>query len=501
MNKTYKIIIDICADRIKVLDGIVSGENAIIDITVTSEGKSVAMTGVNIIELQCRYPDYENCESVLLTTELQRFEPEKGRISFTLPNSMVTSAGLHQMQLVIYHGGGHTVTARFNYYVTASVVQDEPGDDDRTTYREMMEHANSVIEAAGKVDDAEAQREADEEARVSAEAQRRKNETERKAAEEARVSAEEERASAESAREEIEAKHREREFSRMAAENAREAAEEARVSAESGRVSAEEARATAEESRVNAEEGRVSAEETREEHEIERNMAEFSRASYENLRQSAEEARVLAEESRVSAEETRATAEEARENAEEERATLFEDYSRWTEFDENDIYRPGNKVSYNGSSYICTQICTGDMIPGIDTDYWRLVCAKGEAFTYENLTEAQKLDISKSNIIENSSENPVITLNHNDEVRCPVINSLSVSIAEDAGDDYNSMLIFTAPDTITENILNFPDNVYFKGDDCYEGKIIPVASTRYNIFFYYEGTLFIGVVVGIRSGE
>lgn len=375
MNKTYKIIIDICADRIKVLDGIVSGENAIIDITVTREGKSVAMTGVNIIELQCRYPDYENCESVLLTTELQRFEPEKGRISFTLPNSMVTSAGLHQMQLVIYHGGGHTVTARFNYYVTASVVQGEPGDDDRTTYREMMEHANSVIESAGNIDDAEAQREADEEARVSAEAQRRKNETERKAAEEARVS------------------------------------------------------------------------------------------------------------------------------AEEARAMLFEDYSRWTEFVENDIYRPGNKVSYNGSGYICTQICTGDMIPGIDSDYWRLVCAKGEAFTYEDLTEAQKLDISKSNIIENSSENPVITLNHNDEVRCSSIKSLSVSIADDAGNDYNSMLIFTAPDTITENILNFPDNVYFKGDDCDEGKIIPVASTRYNIFFYYEGTLFIGVVVGIRSGE
>ncbi len=53
----------------------------------------------------------------------------------------------------------------------------------------------------------------------------------------------------------------------------------------------------------------------------------------------------------------------------------LEPYLVWESYDAAKTYAPGNKVVYNGSSYLCLDACTG-VLP-TDTGYWRLIAAKG----------------------------------------------------------------------------------------------------------------------------
>lgn len=68
--------------------------------------------------------------------------------------------------------------------------------------------------------------------------------------------------------------------------------------------------------------------------------------------------------------------------------------NRWTgEWLPGREYRPMDKVSRNGSSYVCVKICTG-VDPEIDLDevYWRIIAergADGAPFTYDMFTEEQ----------------------------------------------------------------------------------------------------------------
>lgn len=116
--------------------------------------------------------------------------------------------------------------------------------------------------------------------------------------------------------------------------------ENARQSAEQGRVSAEGQRATNETARLSAEENRISA---------------------ENDRATAETARVNAENKRDSAEKSRVSAENAR--------------NVWQTYDAAKAYVPGNKVSFGGSSYVCTAATVGH--EPTDTVYWLLIAQKG----------------------------------------------------------------------------------------------------------------------------
>ena len=116
--------------------------------------------------------------------------------------------------------------------------------------------------------------------------------------------------------------------------------ENARQSAEQGRVSAEGQRATNETARLSAEENRISA---------------------ENDRVTAETARVNAENKRDSAEKSRVSAENAR--------------NVWQTYDAAKTYVPGNKVSFGGSSYVCTAATVGH--EPTDTAYWLLIAQKG----------------------------------------------------------------------------------------------------------------------------
>lgn len=119
-----------------------------------------------------------------------------------------------------------------------------------------------------------------------------------------------------------------------------ESAEATRLASEATRVSNEQSRVTAEGSRVTAEGNRVTAEQGR---------------------ATAEGNRVTAESGRVSAESARVTAENAR--------NVFQAYNGAT------AYVVGNKVSYNGSSYVCILNSTGNL-PTNGT-YWQIVAQKG----------------------------------------------------------------------------------------------------------------------------
>ena len=236
---------------------------------------------------------------------------------------------------------------------------------------------------------AEDTRIANENARKSAETDRASAETLRESGENARKSAEKARASAEQQRESTESTRQTAEQSRAGAETARANAEKARADAETARVSAEQARATAESKRAaaetvrqNAETGRTDAETKRVSAETARATAEGKRADAETARATAETARVSAETARASAESTRQTNETARVSAEKSRAaaetarqTAEKARNVWETYSASKAYVPGNKVSFNGSSYVCTAAATGHA--PTDTAYWLLIAKKG----------------------------------------------------------------------------------------------------------------------------
>lgn len=239
-------------------------------------------------------------------------------------------------------------------------------------------------------------RKAAEEGRVSAENTRASNENARKLAEEGRVSAEAGRVSAESARATAEGKRASAETGRVNAEQGRVSAETARASAETARASAEETRGenettrqnnestrrtnengrvSAETGRVNAETGRVNAETVRVNAENTRVSAESGRVSAENARVKAEQGRAAAESTRESNETTRQSNEATRQSNEQKRVAAENARNVWENYDNEKSYVPGNKVAYNGSSYLNIAPCSG-VLPS-DTEHWLLIAAKG----------------------------------------------------------------------------------------------------------------------------
>lgn len=213
---------------------------------------------------------------------------------------------------------------------------------------------NAAVDAIAEIEDTEAGVEAEEAAREQAEATRKENESQRQTNEQARQTAE---------------------TGRGTAEGSRATAETQRQTNEQGRQTAETGRGTAENERVRAEAARGSAEGTREDHESARKNAETQRQTNEQSRQNAETARGTAEGARVTAENQRAANETQRQENEAARQTaeqarnVFEDYAA------DKAYVPGNKVAWQGSSYVCTAACTGIAPPA--ASYWLLMAKKG----------------------------------------------------------------------------------------------------------------------------
>lgn len=197
--------------------------------------------------------------------------------------------------------------------------------------------------------------------RIQAEQERISNETARKKSEETRAEAEESRQAAENTRKSNETSRKYAEIDREDAENGRAEAEGQRVSAEASRVAAEKARASAEVSRVTAEESRVTAEQ--------------KRAEAERFRYAADRNRDIAETQRIAAEEDRVSAEAAR--------------SFWKDYKAEKAYVPGNKVAYEGSSYLNISACAG--IDPTNTGYWLLIARAGDSVAVDDtLTESGK---------------------------------------------------------------------------------------------------------------
>lgn len=160
-----------------------------------------------------------------------------------------------------------------------------------------------------------------------------------------------------------------------ATETGIEAEEALRVAAEGGRVNAENGRVGAEAGRVSAETARVHAENARSAAESSRATAESNRVSAENARAAAETGRANAENSREAAETARAAAEIVRANTETQRTAAENARNVWENYSATKAYAVGNKVSYQGSSYVCIQAGTGTL--PTDTAYWTLIAAKG----------------------------------------------------------------------------------------------------------------------------
>lgn len=174
--------------------------------------------------------------------------------------------------------------------------------------------------------------------------------------------------------------------SQEAAENVREAMEASQTAAATSEANAKasataaaESAAAAATSKANAETSETNAatsatnaaesearviliEDAAQQREPERQYAEEERQRQETERKNAETQRQSAETQRQSAETQRQSAEQAR--------NVWEDYAAET------TYVAGNKVYYEGSSYVCTATTTGHA-PTEDA-YWQMIAKKGE---------------------------------------------------------------------------------------------------------------------------
>lgn len=88
-----------------------------------------------------------------------------------------------------------------------------------------------------------------------------------------------------------------------------------------------------------------------------------------------EQARQLAEGERVANEQERVNNEGDRISAENGRVAAENARDVWEAYNAENTYAVGNKVSYEGSSYVCIAGCTG--IAPTDTDHWLLIAARG----------------------------------------------------------------------------------------------------------------------------
>lgn len=90
-----------------------------------------------------------------------------------------------------------------------------------------------------------------------------------------------------------------------------------------------------------------------------------------------EEHRAEAEQKREEAERERVIAETGRHDAELDRVMAETHRDLWGEYTHGTAYFKGNKVSYQGSSYVCVEPCTG-IAPTSPGGYWLLIAKKGD---------------------------------------------------------------------------------------------------------------------------
>lgn len=288
-------------------------------MTLFHDGKPIDLTEASVVTFTVLKGDGTNSVGNCIIENAQ-----EGRISYSLTDQCLAYVGICEVTIEVYSNAGTVrITSTKFVYEVRGELSDGTAIPSETEYPILT----GLIEDCTEVLAAEALRVTSETGRVSAESTRESNETSRLSAESSRVLAENDRVQAETVR--------------NASEGARDSAETLRASAETGRLSAETLRATAESSRATAETGRVDA---------------------ELLRDSAEGIRATAETTRLTAETLRQTAETAR--------NVFETYN------ELKAYKVGNKVSWQGSSYVAGIDNTGVLPSTYPT--WLLIAKKGD---------------------------------------------------------------------------------------------------------------------------
>lgn len=271
MDKFFNIGVDIKNERIKVLEGIFTGDGVRMRLTLSDNGKRIDFTGAQIIRLTVRKGDYKTVETVELLKEIQAAEAENGIIEIILPESFVNDKGMHQLQAALIGADGQISCARVNYIVSSAGEDAEASGEDLQTCGQLLKKASAALDAENVRVTAEAARQTAEDLRAAAE-------SERKTAENSREAEETERADNETARQAAEAEREAAESDRSSAEGARKGMEMLRKNAEKARANAEAARAAAEDDRTAAEAERAAAETARESAETERAAAEAERA-------------------------------------------------------------------------------------------------------------------------------------------------------------------------------------------------------------------------------
>lgn len=259
---------------------------------------------------------------------------------------------------------GNIIKRYINETLIPAVLTDDATEEDRK-----QAEAARVTAEQGRV--------TAEEGRVSAETARAQAEASRTSAETARGNAESQRASAETTRVDNETARNQGETARVAAESTRANAETARGQAEQNRAQSETARDQAETARRNSENIRATSESGRAQAEQNRINAENNRVSAEASRSQGEAARKGAESTRQANETARQNAENARQTAETNRTQAETARNVWEDYDSTKNYQPGNKVYWQGSSYVCLKACTG--ISPENGTYWQLVVRSGFA--------------------------------------------------------------------------------------------------------------------------
>lgn len=99
-------------------------------------------------------------------------------------------------------------------------------------------------------------------------------------------------------------------------------------------------------------------------------------------------------------EETREAQEQTRQANEAGRIARDAAFSVWEEYDPSKAYVPLNKVSYQGSSYVCIENTTGNAPP--NPSYWLLIAAKGADGTGTGDMEKATYDADDNGIVDDA---------------------------------------------------------------------------------------------------
>lgn len=453
MDKFFNIGVDIKNERIKVLEGIFTGDGVRMRLTLSDNGKRIDFTGAQIIRLTVRKGDYKTVETVELLKEIQAAEAENGIIEIILPESFVSDKGMHQLQAALIGADGQISCARVNYIVSSAGEDAEASGEDLQTCGQLLKKASAALDAENVRVTAEAARQTAEDLRAAAEAERKTaengreaeeteradNETARQAAEAEREAAESDRSSAEGARKGMETLRKNAEKARAEAETERAAAEGERTAAETERQEAETARATAETARANAEAARESAEKSRAaaetnrrykeidhaNREVERKSSETTRKKNETARANAEAARAAAEDDRTAAEAERAAAETARSAAENEREAAETERAAA-------ITGMFEKLCPTGSAESLTSSLTiTDGCGGTNVRNYVIHGAEGGVGRSKNLAHAD-MSVTAADIMNPSAQSSSLTASGSEIViDSPEENTLELNYSED----------------------------------------------------------------------